>query len=1115
MSHRPSGRQGVGPSYAELHCHSAYSFLDGASPPEELLAEAHRLGYPALALTDRNGLYGSLTFAQAAQPLGIQAITGAAVTLSDGSQLILLAESPRGYTNLCRLLTQAHLDAERLDPRLPLEAIAARQEGLIVLSGSRRDGLVPRTLASEGVSAARRLAEHCKAMFGRDRFFVEIQRNRVRGDLGLSRALLDMASELQLAVLATGNVHYHTRDRHRLHDVMVAIRHRTTLDGSHRVRNPNSEFCLRPLDEIAALFEDCPDAVATTLAVAERCKAFDITRDLGYSFPDFRGSEKAPAPQALGELCTARLLERYPPGSIYHGQAVRRLEEELRLIAHHQLCGFFLVYHDLFDLAREVARDVRRGSRRASGNLLPGRGRGSSVSSIVCYLLGLSHIDPIANKLFLGRFLNETLASVPDIDLDFPREIREELIRRVYTRYGAEHAGLVCSFPTYRLRSAVRDIGKALDLPLGEIELVAKLADGRADGLSDEMEQLPGFAGRKDAPLWRELCQLAHEIRGLPRHVSQHPGGMIISSRPLVEIVPLERAAMETRVVCQWDKDSCDDARFIKIDFLALGMLSLVEECVELIARRTGTPPDLSRIDFEDPAIYDRICAGDTIGLFQIESRAQIQMIRRSRPRNLEDLAVEVAIVRPGPIVGGAVNPYVRRREEARTAAAQGRPYQPPVDHPLLRDCLDETLGVILYQDQVLQVCQALAGFTTGQSEALRRAMSRRRSHDLIAGFWEEFRRGALARGVPEATAEKVFGQVIAFSEFGFPKSHAAAFGLLAYQSAWLRHYHPVEYYVALFNNQPMGFYSIDALGRDAMRHGIEMRLPDINQSDVWCIVERVTGNGKRDTSALRIGLGFIRHWSEETATATVEEREQNGPFKSVGDFIRRAPPGLKRTAIEALMWVGGCDSFGLTRRELLWQVGLWLPPKASHSGDGRGRRQLELALNHPHEQIRFGALAAHERLLAEYATLGFSASGHPLSLVRNTLPSDLTLSRDLDKLKAGAMCRVAGLVIARQRPETAKGTVFLLVEDETGMTNVIVRPDVYDRFRAAIRAEAFVLVRGRLAKDDGTVNVLAEEVRGLQCDIKAPEPVRRESPAAFSFLRAMRRVAPDSKDWG
>src|SRR6266700_3438775 len=751
-----------------------------------------------------------------------------------------------------------------------------------------------------------------------------------------------------------------------------------------------------------------------------------------------------------------------------------------RALPLHGLSGFFLVYHDLFDLARQVAADVRRGSRRAQGGLLPGRGRGSSVSSVVCYLLGLSHIDPVATRLFIGRFLNETLASVPDIDLDFPREIREELIRRVYTRYGSDHAGLVCTFPTYRLRSAVSEIGKALDLTLREIELVAKLSDGRSEGLADEMEHLPGFAGRRDAPLWKELCQLAQEIRGLPRHVSQHPGGMIISSRPLIELVPLERAAMEDRVVCQWDKDSCDDARFIKIDFLALGMLSLVEECVELVALHEGRPPDLSRIDFDDAAVYDRICRGDTVGLFQIESRAQIQMLRRTRPRTLEDLAVEVAIVRPGPIVGGAVNPYVRRREDQRRARAAGRPYEPPVDHPLLKDVLGETLGVILYQDQVLQVCQALAGFTPGQAEALRRAMSRRRSRELMAEFWEEFQGGAAARGVPEATAERVFTQVIAFSEFGFPKSHAAAFGLLAYQSAWLRHYHPAEYYTGLFNNQPMGFYSLDALSHDAKRNGIEIRLPDVNRSDVWCTVERETGSGKREAGAVRVGLGFIRDWSEETATAAVLERDRRGCYRSLGDFVRRAPPQLKRTGVEHLVWVGGCDDFGLTRRELLWQVGLWLPPTAERGDDARGRRQLELPLNHPHENLRFRGMEPEERMLAEYAVLGFAANGHPLALLAGALPPGVARSDGLPALEHNARVAVAGLVVARQRPETAKGFIFVLLEDEAGMVNVIVRPDVYERYRVTVRGEPFLWVEGKLAKDDGAVNVLAESVSGL-----------------------------------
>jgi error-prone DNA polymerase len=717
--------------------------------------------------------------------------------------------------------------------------------------------------------------------------------------------------------------------------------------------------------------------------------------------------------------------------------------------------------------------------------------------------------------------------------------------------------GLVCSFPTYRFRSAVREIGKALDLPLGEIEQLAKLASSfeSAAAVREEMQRIPELKHKVNAPLWRDLCDLAEQIAGLPRHISQHVGGMIISSRPLVEVVPLELSAMPDRVLCQWDKDSCDDARFIKIDFLALGMLSLVEECVELVARREGAPPDLSRIDFDDQAIYDRICKGDTVGLFQIESRAQIQMIRRVRPRNLPDLAVQVAIVRPGPIVGGAVNPYVRRREAQRHARERGLAYRPPVDHPLLREALDETLGIIIFQDQVLQVCQALAGFTGGQAEALRRAMSRRRSRELLEGFWEEFRDGAARKGVPEATAQRVFEQVVAFSEFGFPKSHAAAFGLLAYQSAWLYHHHPVEYYTALFNNQPMGFYSLDALGRDAARHGVTVLLPDINRSDVWCTVEAgaarqrgsaaapdpegplprcppaalLRGGGGDEGGAVRVGLGFIREWNEENAQAVVEERERNGPYRGLSDLVRRGPPGLTRNAFDHLVWVGACDGFGLTRRELLWQVGLWLGPKEDRD-PARVRRQLELPLNHPHDSLPFGGVDASEKLLAEYAVLGFAASGHPLALLNGALPPDAVRSDRLGEHEDGEVLELVGMVVARQRPQTAKGFVFILMEDEGGMSNVIVHPDVYDRDRLAIRGEPFLWVKGKLAKDDGTLNVIAEEVRGLVVERlngwavgETDESSRAEPPTAqppnrstaFRLLRSLRAVAPDSKDWG
>jgi len=563
---------------------------------------------------------------------------------------------------------------------------------------------------------------------------------------------------------------------------------------------------------------------------------------------------------------------------------------------------------------------------------------------------------------------------------------------------------------------------------------------------------------------------------------------------------------MPDRVICQWDKDSCDDARFVKIDFLALGMLSLVEECVELIAQREGEPPDLSRIDFNDEAVYNQICTGDTVGTFQIESRAQIQMVRRTRPRNLEDLCVEVAIVRPGPIVGGAVNPFVRRREAQRRARLRDLPYEPPVEHPLLREALGETLGVIVYQDQVLQVCQALAGFTAGQAEALRRAMSRRRSRELMEGFWEDFRNGAAHHSVNESTAQRVFNQVVAFSEFGFPKSHAAAFGLLAYQSTWLRHYYAVEYYTALYNNQPMGFYSLDALGRDAARHDVEIKLPDINRSDVHCIVE---------DGAVRVGFGFLRDWGRDVADETVVERERNGSYVSLSDFVRRAPPRLSRNAIENLVWVGGCDSFGLTRRELLWQVGLWLPPKTDQPDRNRVRRQLELPLNHAYENLKFSDIPADQRLLSEYQVLGFATSGHPFTLVTRALPQGIVRSDRLEDMEHGAEIQVAGLVVARQRPGTAKGFTFILLEDEAGMMNAIVRPDVYDRDRVTIRGEPLVWILGQLAKDDGTVNVIAQEVRPLKLRPKDSPSNHRQARSPSTFLKDLRRSAPGSKNWG
>ncbi|MYA33496.1 MAG: DNA polymerase III subunit alpha [Gemmatimonadales bacterium] len=1152
--------------YVELHAHSAYSFLDGASRPEELAARALELGYPALALTDHDGLYGSMEFAQFAHAHGLQPITGAELTLASpfaaaerteghggragdvpagtsggralaerraetgGCHVTVLAENATGYANLCRLITRAHMESPRGEPRLDLAALLERSEGLILLSGCRRSPLL--AALERGTDEAERLAGRLRDAFGPDNLFVELQNNAVHGDLARGRALGALADRLRIPVVATGNVHYHVADRHRLQDVLVAIRNRTTVDDSHELRRPNACFHLASPREMAWRFASRPDALRNTRAIAERCRAFDLTADLGYRFPDFKGSGFAPAMRVLQHVCRRAFEIRYPPGSRYRREAEARLATELALVDRHDLAGFFLVYHDILELAREVAHRVR-GDSMPRQLLPPGRGRGSSVSSILCYLIGLSHVDPVRTNLFLGRFLNDAMESVPDIDIDFARDIREELILAIYERYGYDHVGLVCTFPTYRTRSIVRELGKALSLPAGDVEKLAKLAEPGEDGFMAELERIPGLEARVNSRIWRAFAELAGEIKGLPRHISQHVGGMIISSRPLVEIVPLEPAAWEGRVLCQWDKDSCDDARFIKIDFLALGMLSLVEEAVERIHLRHGEVPDLSRIDYEDEEIYDRICSGDTVGLFQVESRAQIQMLRRVRPRNLADLAVQVAIVRPGPIVGGAVNPYVRRREKLRNDPN----YVVPYDHPLLEEALGETLGVIIFQDQVLQVCKALAGFSDGQAEGLRRAMSRKRSREALLGYWTAFRDGAAAKGVDGSTAKKVFEQVVAFSEFGFPKSHAVAFGLLAFQSAWLRDRYPAEYYVGLFNNQPMGFYSLDAIGRDARRHGVGVLLPDLNVSRVACTAEG---------DDVRIGLGMVRDWGTEAAELVVDERERGGPFASLPDFLRRTPVALKRAAIENLIWVGGLDSLGIERRDLLWQTGLWLGPEAeteaerrrrelatSAAGLGgdapppvRGRRgagrsdqgQTELALDDPYADLRFAGTHDMEKMIAEYRILSLAATlHHPFALVGDRLPERTVSSARFPDLPNRSEVRVAGIVVARQRPHTANGYIFILMEDESGPVNAIVRPEVYRECRAAIRLEPFLYIDGTLQKDGATYNVLAEGVYPLRLspELRPGSDTVPGEPDPFTYLEALRRDPPPTMSWG
>jgi error-prone DNA polymerase len=1070
--------------YVELHCHSAYSFLDGASMPDELVPRALELGHPTLALPDHNGVYGSMEHAQVARSLGLKAIHGAELDLDDGRHLTLLVESSRGWTSLCRLITHAHAHTRapeggpiRDTPRVSLEQVLDHADGLVCLSGCATRGL-------HDLRSLRRLRE----VFGPDRLRIELQRPYLRNDRGRNRALEALAKRLGVPTVATGDVHAHDRSRALLQDAFVAIREHTTLDASEPLRRGNHAHVLSAPAAMAARFGDHPDAVAETARLAERLN-FDLCEDLGYRYP---GSEDRTAPRRLAELCAARLEERYPPGHRHRAAALRRTGEELDLIDRLDLAGFFLLHHDLLELAREVAVEVR-GTNTARALLPPGRGRGSSVSSIVCYLTGLSHVDPIENELLLGRFLNDEITALPDIDLDFPRDVREVLLPRVHERYGRERSALVAAFPTYRSRGAIRELGKALGLPPGEIERVARGSEGLAKDVEGDIAAAYGRdkarsvepGGRLGRPhgrphlggRWGWLAWLADQAMGLPRHLSQHPGGMVVATRPLIDCCPAVPAAMAGRQMIQWDKDSSGDAGFLKIDLLGLGMLSAVERCVEEIARTRNERIDLSRIPYDDPETYAAIQKADTVGVFQIESRAQMASLRRTRPASLDDLTIQVAIVRPGPIQGGAVNPYIARLQRLRADPS----FEVPYDHPCLEPVLEDTLGTIIFQDQVIEVAMAFAGFGAGEAEGLRRVMSKRRSEAAMEEYHRRFVAGAQARydDVDAALAERVWDMVKGFSGFGFPKAHGAAFGLLAYQSTWLRVHYGPEFLAGLLNEQPMGFYPPDSLAHEAKRRGTTMLPVDVNRSAVDCHVE---------DGAVRLGLRYVSGLRREDAEAVAT----HAPYSCTGDFAARS--GLGRPGLASLAWAGAVEVLAGYRRAALWQLGVAAPGERMDGGT-----QLALPLDLP-AAPRLRELNDWESLLADYGTTGVTLGAHPLELLRPTLPAEAVTSADLHHLPHGRPVTVGGLVIARQRPSTAKGVVFLLIEDEHGTVNVIVPPPVYERYRHAARAEPLVLCEGILEKPPeggGQINLLVDRVTGLHRPDQDDADVRelREEP--------------------
>ena len=1087
--------------YVELHAHSCWSFREGASSTDDLIDRALQLGYPALALTDHDNLYGAMEFAKAASARGLRPITGAEVTLGaiqdpssqPPNHLTVLAMDVAGYRNLCRLLSRAYQVHGKDTPVIEREWLFELNEGLIVLSACKDSDLArltdPRGVESAAPGAAEAVASAYRDVFG-DRYYIELQHHDVFGDSERVAALARLAERLGIEVVATNNVHYHVRTRHRLNDVLVAVRHRQTLDSSHQVRRPNSEFFLKPADEMARRFERYPRAIANTLAIAERCQ-FDLTRDLPYRLPDYPVPDGATLDSHLRGICERAFRRKYPPTDPFLAEARQRLDRELALIAKHGLAGFFLVYWDILQLVNEIAVEIRGRDPRLQPDERPvGRGRGSSVSSIVCYLIGLSHIDPVRNNLYLERFLNDELHSLPDIDLDFPRDIRDQVLQRIYDRYGEEHAAIVAAFPTYRFRSAVLDIGKALGLPLPVLAKLNKLGGhfANATEIAEQMKRVPELRQLVNAPIWRDMVELAGQAAGFPRHIGQHVGGVIISAEKLSSVVPVEPARMDGRFVCQWDKDSADDARFVKIDFLALGMLSAVDECMDIIEEEHGVRIDLGRIPHDSPEIYESIREGDTMGVFQIESRAQVQTLPRTQPRNLDDLAVQVAIIRPGPIMAGAFRPYMHYRE----ALARGEHIEVDYGHPELGPklawCLGETLGHVLYQDQVLQIATSVAGFTPGQADKLRRAMSRKRSSEAMQAIAEEFYAGTDSQGLSRAAAKVAFDKMAAFAAFGFPKSHAVAFALLAYESTWLRYHYPAAYYCSLFNAQPMGFYSVEVLTQDAARHGIQTLPPSINASRAGAWPENGDIRlGLQQVKGLGGGWQDIRQHHRDPAYATTPEqilgeRAANGPYRSLRDLLVRAR--ISREQAEALIRAGALEEFGLPRRELLWQLGLLTE---SRMGNPRSKSGGQLALALPTEQDMAGlpALTPWLSLAWDVEKLGLSPGRHPMQLVRPLLHEGLITSRHLggvhnpNRLPQGMRVEMAGMVVTRQRPATASGVMFMLLEDEFGLANLVVYTPLQERQRELVRGTPFVIVRGRVDNEQsGFPNIIAEDFR-------------------------------------
>ncbi|MFV2019789.1 error-prone DNA polymerase [Micromonospora sp. LOL_023] len=1054
---------GSGTPYAELHCHSNFSFLDGASHPEELVEEAVRLGLSALAVTDHDGFYGVVRFAEAAAVHGLPTVFGAELSLTAqtataqrgragdrraalragdpdpaGRHLLALARGPAGYARLARTISRAQLrGGEKGRPDYgALEQVAAElRDHVLVLTGCRK-GPVPAALRTGGVAAAAAELDRLVALFGADGVAVELTDHGDPYDGDRNDALAELARARGLPTVATGNVHYAAPARHRMATVVAAIRSRRGLDDIDGWLPAAGTAHLRAGAEMAARFAGYPGAVARAAAYGAEL-AFDLHL-VAPRLPDHPVPAGHTEMSWLRELTWRGALERYGPREA-HPQAYRQLDHELDMIDKLDFPGYFLVVHDIVAFCRE--QDIYC------------QGRGSAANSAVCYALRITNVDAVRHQLLFERFLAPERDGPPDIDVDIESGRREEVIQYVYRRYGREHAAQVANVISYRPRSAVRDVARAFGF-----------SPGQQDAWSKQIDHYGAVAAAgEDIPA--QVVAYADELQTFPRHLGVHSGGMVICDRPVIEVCPVEWARMPGRTVLQWDKDDCASAGLVKFDLLGLGMLTALHDAHDLI----GSELDLGAMSLDDPEVYAMLCRADSVGVFQVESRAQMATLPRLKPTCFYDLVVEVALIRPGPIQGGSVHPYIRRRNG-----------QEPVTypHPLMRNALEKTLGVPLFQEQLMQLAIDLAGFDAAGADQLRRAMGSKRSASRMAAIRDRLYAGMAGRGITGELADDLYLKLSAFASFGFPESHAMSFAYLVYASAWLKRYHPAPFLAALLNAQPMGFYSPQTLVDDARRHGVRVHRPDVNASGAAAtlVVDARTRWGGAPGEPphqwgiggpqVRLGLSAVRGIGDELAERIEAERAGHGSYRDMPDLARRV--GLTAAQLEALATADAFACFGLTRRQALWGAGAAAQERAGRLPG------VAVGVDAP----TLPGLDEVDALMADVWATGLSPDTHPVRFVRDRLAAAGAVPiAELGRVDAGTRIRVGGIVTHRQRPATAGGVTFVNLEDETGMLNVTCSPGLWLRYRTVARSSAALLVRGRLEKAEGVLNLVADRL--------------------------------------